>query len=404
MFNSVALNVVIGLVFIFLLYSLLATTINEAIAATFNLRAKKLEKAIKRMLDDGIMSHHNFWTFTGDFILGIFKRLKNFFLLFSFKKQNKSKEAMSLVESFYDHPGIKYLGENKISNKPSYISPEFFSKALTDVLKEKANDPTASSLKQLQDGIEAIKNTNETKKLIQSLLADANNDVEKFKTLLEDWFNETMNRTSGWYKKQSQKITFLVGFVLAVAFNVDTVSIVKKLSNNPDSAKALADVTVQYVATHKDSTQHLSPADSATVQMLFDKAKKQVDEDIADANSIIGLGWTIPSDTTIKLCTKNALNTKADSVNCKECLITIKNCTWRGHALYIINNQAELNTLGKVRYVCCMAFSSGRRLIGYLLTALAISFGAPFWFDLLNKFVQLRGAGIKPEEPAEKTK
>ena len=403
MFNSIALNVVISLVFIFLLYSLLATTINEGIAAMFNLRAKKLEKAIKRMLDDGVVSHHNFWTFTGDFIVGIFKRLKNFFLLFSFKKP-KSKEAMSLVESFYDHLGIKYLGENKISNKPSYISPEFFSKALTDVLKEKANDPAASSIKQLQDGIEALKNTNETKKLIQSLLADANNDVEKFKTLLEDWFNETMNRTSGWYKKQSQKITFLVGFVLAVAFNVDTVSIVKKLSNNPDSAKALADVAAQYVKTHKDSTQHLSPADSATAQMLFDKAKKQVDDDITNANSIIGLGWTIPSDTTVKLCTKNALNTKADSVNCTECLITIKSCTWRGHSLYINEKSAVLNPIGKVRYVLCMAFSSGRRLIGYLLTALAISFGAPFWFDLLNKLVQLRGAGKKPEEPEVKAK
>ena len=127
MFNSVALDVVTGLVFIYLLYSLLTTTINEAIASTLNLRAQKLEKAITRMLDDGVMHHHNFWSFIGDFIMGIVKKIWDFILLFSFKKRARTKNPGSLVESFYNHPGIKYLGENKIFNKPSYISHEFFS-------------------------------------------------------------------------------------------------------------------------------------------------------------------------------------------------------------------------------------------------------------------------------------
>jgi hypothetical protein len=52
MINSVALNVVISLVFIFLPYSLLVTTINEIIASVLKLRAKTLEKGIKRMLTD----------------------------------------------------------------------------------------------------------------------------------------------------------------------------------------------------------------------------------------------------------------------------------------------------------------------------------------------------------------
>ena len=56
----------------------------------------------------------------------------------------------------------------------------------------------------------------------------------------------------------------------------------------------------------------------------------------------------------------------------------------------------NLSTLGKVRYVICMACSSGRRLLGYLLTALALSLGAPFWFDLLNKLMKLRGAVATP--------
>jgi hypothetical protein len=33
---------------------------------------------------------------------------------------------------------------------------------------------------------------------------------------------------------------------------------------------------------------------------------------------------------------------------------------------------------------------------GWLLTGLALSLGAPFWFDLLSKFINIRGAGEKP--------
>ena len=43
--------------------------------------------------------------------------------------------------------------------------------------------------------------------------------------------------------------------------------------------------------------------------------------------------------------------------------------------------------------------------LGWLLTALAVSMGAPFWFDLLNKFIVIRST-VKPKEksPEEKSK
>ena len=52
MFNSVVLDIVIGLIFIYLLYSLMATIIQEIIASYFGFRAKILERAIFRMLED----------------------------------------------------------------------------------------------------------------------------------------------------------------------------------------------------------------------------------------------------------------------------------------------------------------------------------------------------------------
>ena len=36
------------------------------------------------------------------------------------------------------------------------------------------------------------------------------------------------------------------------------------------------------------------------------------------------------------------------------------------------------------------------KLLGLFATGLALSFGAPFWFDALSKFMNLRAAGAKP--------
>jgi hypothetical protein len=40
--------------------------------------------------------------------------------------------------------------------------------------------------------------------------------------------------------------------------------------------------------------------------------------------------------------------------------------------------------------------------VGWLLTILALTLGAPFWFDMLNKFINIRFAGKSPDEAAKK--
>ncbi|MGH7962279.1 MAG: hypothetical protein ACRERD_10730 [Candidatus Binatia bacterium] len=41
------------------------------------------------------------------------------------------------------------------------------------------------------------------------------------------------------------------------------------------------------------------------------------------------------------------------------------------------------------------------KIVGWLITGVAVSIGAPFWFDLLNKLVDFRGAGKRPEPAAK---
>ena len=42
------------------------------------------------------------------------------------------------------------------------------------------------------------------------------------------------------------------------------------------------------------------------------------------------------------------------------------------------------------------------RILGWLITILALCLGAPFWFDVLNKFINIRSAGKSPGEAAKR--
>jgi hypothetical protein len=387
MLDNVALDVVIGLIFIFLIYSLLATTINEGIAANLNLRGRKLEHAIRRMLDDGFHTEHTFWSVAWDILKSVFYRFKKFILYFRFTcPVPKETKNMTFVELFYNEPLIKYLGENKISKRPSYISPDFFSKAVLKILFDKGKSPEITAcLEGLTDeekfihikkGAATLTEINETRTLLLTMLDNSNEDIEVFKSKLENWFDETMHRASGWYKKQSQVITLVIGFSIAFVFNVNTIEIVKKLATDKEAAKKMTELSVQYVESHKDSTGHLSIYHDSIANLYFEKTDSIVKADIHNANSVIGLGWKFPEK-------KKWIQCKATWPKHQKCIkpckkeITLK-LTWKQKVRFVLDNL------------------SFRVLLGYFLTAIAISFGAPFWFDLLSKFVSIRGAGTKP--------
>ena len=334
MFNSGVLNIVIGLVFIYLLYSLLATIIQEFIATWLGLRASYLKKGISRMLDDDA-------------------------------KDNAVSNA------FYNHPLLVFLAESKIHSKPSYLTAQNFAKVLIDLLRGPQAQPGQNFSLLIQQALNTgniqwgdAKFSPMTLSYIKSLWADAQGDVEKFRGLLEQWFDNTMERATGWYKKKTQLILFFIGLVLAIIFNIDTVSISQKLSHNPELAAQLADNASIYVRNHKEiaTLAQVKTTDSATAQnadakdsgalmkqlseksdSLINSANALINENINDANQLLGLGWTGP---------------------CK-------------------------HGTGKICISCNFHWWS---ILGWLITTLAISLGAPFWFDLLNKLMKVRNS------------
>jgi hypothetical protein len=163
-----------------------------------------------------------------------------------------------------------------------------------------------------------------------------------------------MDRTNGWYKRKLQLILFWLGFILAVAFNVDSIKIAQQLSHDKDARSQMVQMAIQA----SDSTSVLAKAirqtkDSVATDTLLRKSFRDVNKATEDANKILGLGW----QTTGKSC--------------------------------------------KLGYILRQSMPWHLRFWGFVITALMLSLGAPFWFDLLKKLVAIRGAGIKPEEREE---
>lgn len=195
------------------------------------------------------------------------------------------------------------------------------------------------------------------KTAISAFLAEAGEDLSSFKKRVGSWYNSVMDHASGWYKRNTQIILAQIALILCVINNVDTVSLVKHLSTDP--------------------------------QLRATAAKEaQAFRDTSQANqkpTATSLTETPPQAT-------RTANGSDEAESYKATLIRTGLPLWW--------SQEEWNRIwysGKAsafRFSPTLALS---KFVGLLLSVLAVSMGAPFWFDLLNKFVNVRLGGKRPE-------
>jgi hypothetical protein len=204
MFGSTALEVAIGVVFVFLSLSLVCTAANELIASLMTWRAKNLADGIRNLL------------------------------------QYKNNDELLQGRGLYNHPLIQSLYRDK-KTLPSYIPSRTFALALMDIVVP-AGSPDRDSLK----GIRAAVEKATAEKLIGEqvggtlrILIDearsskeaatgiqkAETDLSRVQENVETWFNDSMERVAGWYKRKTQTLTFALALVFTVALNVDSIMI-----------------------------------------------------------------------------------------------------------------------------------------------------------------------------------
>ncbi|WP_298737524.1 hypothetical protein [uncultured Chitinophaga sp.] len=402
MFGNVALNVAISLIFIYLLYSLLASIVQELISRMFNLRARLLTKALRRLLDNdmrksnlGYLGQFTFFSWCYEQVWSIVY----FFLPF---------KNSPFLKKFYDHPGIKSLGEDRAASRPSYISPQMFVQSLMHILRGPSFDGTrddeAMRVKQNLEGGQTLIGP-ETREHLLNLIEDAKHESEAFRHKVEQWFDEVMARTSGWYKKQTQVILIFVGFIIAWQFNVDSIAITRILAKDKNAREQLVTLATQryqVYGRYKDSMQRkmviredtIAAGDTMIIRtdtvyqasipdQEMDSLYRSLSSDAAEVQNILGISrGSCGYDTDTALA---QLRARMDTV--------------AGRLLSPAEQQKYRQAMEAVakRKVGCYTHPYQQNgwlvFVGWLITALALSLGAPFWFDLLNKVVQIRTTG-----------
>lgn len=278
MFGSNILDLAFGLIFTFLVISLVASSATEAVASAMKWRANTLLDGVKTLLNDP--------DFTG------------------------------LAKTLYNHAYVNARGngvaesQKKLSAKPSYINPKHFANALIDIAKMADGTNIESIQKQINDNI----HDPQIRTMLNGIVQRAGGNISRVRDEIAGWFDSSMDRISGVYKRKTQLISFLIGFLLVGTLNINTIRVAEALWKEPMIVKSI------------------KPGETLdTARYDFEQFKE------------LGLpyGWTADAKNDFEKSNKNKLFT----------------------------------------------------VFGWLIAALATLFGAPFWFDALQKFVNLRGTG-----------
>ena len=296
---STVLDTTIGLIFVYLVLSVFCTSINEAIASFFRLRARVLFKEIERIIGDKTVSD-KFW-------------------------QSGLMCSFSRSENAAPSPDAKQA--------PSYVCAKSFAAALLDSLRNIDTSQQADAAAQpeetppsgqrsqteLQKLADKIDKNSILRDVLREFTSDAQQTEAKLKEDLAEWFDQVMERASGVYKRNMQFMSFVVALILVVCVNADTVKITKALWEDESLRAQVLVASERVVQEGKENI----PTD-------IEALKKEL--------PALPLGW-------------GGSNTGGDCLG-----IVFK-------------------------------------VFGLLLTTLALTLGAPFWFDLLSRFVKIRGAG-----------
>jgi hypothetical protein len=243
------LDVAIGLILLYVLLSLLVTTIQEAIASLLSLRSRNLADALANLLEDPELSQH--------------------------------PEYRSLLADFYRHPLIRSLYRREHApgpdtplavlrklRLPSYLPSRTFAIALLDVLQR---DRTAAQATGIHDVLLSAKDViaklpqSSLRRSLELLVADAssvaersNDRAELICSRLEGWFNDSMARASGWYKRSAQRLSLAIGFAVAIALNASTFDVASSLWRDESVRSNLAASAAAYYAGNQ--ARSASPA------------------------------------------------------------------------------------------------------------------------------------------------
>jgi hypothetical protein len=311
---TTVLAVAIGLMLMYLILSLIVSAMNEGLASLTDRRANFLVKGIQNLL------------------------------------------GPDLTKRFYEHGLISGLTRKRVRfhAKPAYISRETFGSAVLEVVTRPPNPgPDGRSSVSSKGAVPDLDEVRErasaledpaAKDLREAMLAfaDESDGWSEFKQKLETWFDEAMERVSGWYRRRTRIVLWAISLLLVGILNADTLNVARVLWLDP-TVRTAAEAAAREAVREEGATPQPAGDDAGELAREATDAIQQLQK--------IGLPLRWSEAAT------------PDDVP--------------GWLL---------------------------KFVGLIITAFALTFGAPFWFDLLKRVVGVRASGPPPPQPAEQEK
>ena len=224
----------------------------------------------------------------------------------------------------------------------------------------------------------------------QTRTHEAGNAVDDFRTEVATWFDRSMDRASGVYKRNAKGVALIIGLLIAMFTNSDTFHMFNRVASDDSLRKVITDRASQVVSRTELTTANITSRDLSN---LKNQTQKVLDE------IPLPITWN-PRNLSQQLdCPYNP---------------TFNNLKNGEDKIYSLLTRAQWNDL----YQACVGTTSTnnmsvplqvaemikakpmgflRMFSGWLISGVAIAMGAPFWFDLLGKVVNVRNAGEKPK-------
>lgn len=357
------IDLVAGMIFIYFLLAIINNSLFEIFASLFKLRAYYLRMWLIEV-------------FSGKL------------------KTADGKEVMPLSQAIMDHPLVDGLSGKCKSN--TYMSSKEFAAVLVDLITNE-QQKTSDTI----DDIEAAFASTpllpaEMKRSLKSFAVQAKSaievvnkkisEVEYFTGQLEGWFDRSMERLTGKFKRRSLMFAAIFGSIITFALNIDSIALINYLYNNPEARQQLA--TSAYAASEDTTYKKLvSSINEKKATLLTDTASGTSADSTASS-----LAFTV--DSLIAEYEKQKL--VIDTV-----YATISSAVpigWNDNEWLIFSQKHNHNKEG---WVCFLFIIT--KLGGFAITILALCLGAPFWFDVLGKIANMRSS-VKPLTAAQEEK
>lgn len=356
----VALDVLLGLSLVYLVFALAVTSINEFIAAALSSRARWLRKGIASLLSP-----------------------------------DPKTLALDKADTVLDSPFLSHMGTPGLLKtfRASYVAAW----PLVQGILSGVQGSRADAFARVSD-IRALAEQLDAKSPIRSILIDlcarANGDLAKFQELLDRWFKTFEDQLTAWYRQKTQYVVVGLSLFVAVAMNVDTIDIARQLSADPAVRSTL--VTQAMQAVKADDVQALMQTDKR------DKARTAYQEAIAKreaAERAAGCPAPAGNEAAAERCASDA-----------ELQAVRKTEVEKRDELAVLQKDLEQRVKDRADALATSGLMIGwkegqfqaslhglrqsfEKLVGLLLSAFALALGAPFWFNVLKSVASVRSVG-----------